>query len=156
MRLDALFPPARLAGMHASLTRFAAQFGIDDFHPRDRIPNTRRALALAEVAREEGTLEAYRTRAMDAHWRDGMDLESEAALATIAKDAGLPADAVARSLAYPRYLERVDAIRAEASAIGEEGIPTFVIGRYGFSGCQPYESFAALAERAGARRRPRP
>lgn len=135
------------------MKEFAARFGIDDFRQRERIPNTRRALALAEVAREEGKLDAYRQGAMDAHWRDGMDLENDAHLETIARDAGLAADAVARSKNDPRYLDRVDAMREEANAIGVEGIPTFVIGNLGLSGCQPYEVFVRFAEQAGVRRR---
>ena len=152
MRLDEYFPPQRLAGMAEYMKNFAAQFGIHDFNQRDRIPNTRRALALAEVAREEGRLEPYRQRAMHAHWRDGMDLESDDDLRTIALDAGLPDDAVERSR-DPKYLQRIDAIREEANAIGVEGIPTFILDRYGFSGAQSYENFVRLAERAGARKR---
>lgn len=152
MRLDQFFPRERLAGMAEYMKNFAARFGVDDFAQRDRIPNTRRALALAEVARDERKLEPYRQRAMHAHWRDGMDLENDDDLRTIARDAGLADDAVERSK-ESRYLQRIDAIRAEANAVGVEGIPTFVIGRYGFSGAQPYEAFAELAERAGAQRR---
>lgn len=154
MRLDEYFPPERLAGMAEYMTSFAARFGIEDFRQRERIPNTRRALALAEVAREEGKLDAFRQRAMAAHWRDGMDLENDDDLETIARDASLFADAVERSR-DPKYLERVDALRAEANAIGVEGIPTFILGRYGFSGAQPYEAFEALAQRAGATKRTR-
>lgn len=153
MRLADFFPPGRLDGMAEYMKNFAAQFGIDDFRQRDRIPNTRRALALAEVAREEGKLDAYRERAMHAHWRDGMDLENDTDLRAIAGDAGLSGDAVARSQSDPRYLQRVDAMRAEANAIGVEGVPTFILGRYGLSGCQPYEVFERLAEKAGAKRR---
>jgi predicted DsbA family dithiol-disulfide isomerase len=153
MRLDERFPPERLVGMAEYMKNFAAQFGVDDFRPRERIPNTRRALALAEVAREEGKFDAFRTRAMEAHWRDGMNLENDSDLRAIARDVGLSSDAVDRSKNDPRYLDRVDALRAEANAIGVDGIPTFVAGRYGVAGCQPYEALAQLAERAGATRR---
>jgi predicted DsbA family dithiol-disulfide isomerase len=153
MRLDEYFPPERLAGMAEYMRDFAAKFGVNDFKQRDRIPNTRRALALGEVAREEGKLEPYRQRAMHAHWRDGMDLENDGDLRAIAKDAGLSADAVERSRDDPKYLERVDAIREESEALGVQGIPTFVIGNRGFSGAQQYEVFVALAEQAGAKRR---
>lgn len=153
MRLDEWFPRERLAAMAEGLKATAARFGIENFQQRDRIPNTRKALALAEVARDEGKLDAYRQRAMDAHWRDGMDLESDDDLRAIARDAGLSGDAVERSQSDPQFEERVDAIREEANAIGIEGIPTFVIGRYGFSGAQAFDAFVALAERAGAQRR---
>jgi predicted DsbA family dithiol-disulfide isomerase len=152
MRLDEYFPPERLRGMAEYMKNFAAQFGIDDFRQRDRIPNTRRALALAEVAREEGKLEPYRQRAMHAHWRDGMDLENDGDLRTIARDAGLSEDAVEKSKDVT-YLRRIEGIRDEANAIGVEGIPTFVIGRFGFSGARGYDQFVRLAEKAGAKRR---
>jgi predicted DsbA family dithiol-disulfide isomerase len=148
MRLDQFFPPERLRGMADSMRDFAAQFGIEDFRQPERIPNTRRALALAEVAREEGRLDAFRQRAMDAHWRDGMDLEDAHDLKTIARDAGLAEDAVERSKGDPRYLERVDEIREEANRIGVAGIPTFVIGNLGLSGCQPYDVLADFARYA--------
>ncbi len=153
MPLDQYFGPQRTKEMAEYMKDFAARFGIDDFRTRDRIPNTRRALALAEVAREEGKLDAYRKRAMDAHWRDGMDLESDADLRTIARDAGLSGDAVELSMSDPKYLERVDATREKANAIGVEGIPTFVIGRFGLSGCQPYSVFEKFADQAGAFKR---
>jgi predicted DsbA family dithiol-disulfide isomerase len=153
MRLDEHFPPERVAQMAVYMKSFAAKFGIDDFQQRDRIPNTRRALALAEVARDEGRLDAYRNRAMEAHWRDGMDLENDDDLRTIGKESGLSDDAVERSKSDPQYLERIDEIRAEAGRIGVEGIPTFVIGRIGLSGCQPYEVFVDFAMQAGAKRR---
>jgi predicted DsbA family dithiol-disulfide isomerase len=153
MLLEEYFPPQRLAQMDEYMKAFAARFGIDDFRQRDRIPNTRRALALAEVARDESKLGDYRARAMEAHWRDGMNLEDDDDLRSIARDAGLSDDAVDRSKHDPRYLDRIDAIREEAGRIGVEGIPTFVIGHFGLSGCQPYEVFVDFATKAGAKRK---
>lgn len=153
MSLEEHFPPQRLAQMADYMKNFAARFGIEDFRQGERIPNTRRALALAEVARDEGKVDAFRKRAMDAHWRDGMDLESDDDLRTIARDAGLSEDAVGRSMSDPQYLERIDAIRQEAEDLGVQGIPTFVAGNLGLSGCQPYEVLAEFATRAGAARR---
>lgn len=153
MRLDAYFPPERLPGMQEHLQKLAAHFGIHDLKQSERIPNTRRALALAEVARDEGKLDTFRERAMHAHWRDGMDLESDADLRTIANDAGLSADAVDKSKNDPRYLARIDATREEANEIGVRGIPTFVLGQFGLSGAQQYAAFVQLAEQAGAEKR---
>ena len=149
MPLDRYFPPQRIQQMGEYMKSFAARFGIDDFRQRDRIPNTRRALALAEVARDEGKLDVFRSRAMEAHWRDGMNLEDDDDLGAIARDAGLADGAVERSKSDPQYLQRIDAIREEANRIGVEGIPTFVIGRLGMSGAQPYENFVRFAEQAG-------
>ena len=135
------------------MTTFAARFGIEDFRQPERMPNTRRALALAEVARDEGKLDAYRSRAMEAHWKDGMNLEDDDDLRAIAHEVGLTTDAVERSHSDRQYLGRVDATREESERIGVQGIPTFVIGRSGLSGCQPYEILAEFVTSAGARRR---
>jgi predicted DsbA family dithiol-disulfide isomerase len=153
MRLDEFFPPERVKQMADSMKTFAARFGIDDFRQPERIPNTRRALALAEVARDEGRLDAYRNRAMDAHWKDGMNLEDDNDLRRIAHDAGLSDDRVERSTSDPQYLARVDAIREEASEMDVRGIPTFVVGKYGLSGAQPYEAFVDFAMKAAVKER---
>lgn len=152
MALRDKFGP-RIDAMHAQLKRFAAGFGIADMQVRDRSPNTRKALAVAEYARDEGKLDAWRTAAMEGHWRRGMDLESDADLRTLATEAGLDPDRAVAAATDERYLARIDARREEAEARGVTGIPTFVIGNQGVVGCQPYETLAAFAEAAGAERR---
>lgn len=139
--------------MHAQLLAFAKGFGIDDLKVRDRSPNTRRALAIAEFARDAGRLEPFRQAAMDAHWRRGMDLESDADLRALAAEAGLDPDAALAAGREPLFLRRIDERRAKAEAFGITGIPTFVIGNQGVVGCQPYEVLARFAEACGARKR---
>jgi len=148
MRLDEYFPAERQRGMAEYMRKFAAEFGIQDFSQPERIPNTRRALALAEVARDEGKVDAFRHRAMDAHWRDGMNLENEEDLLTIARDVGLrstePED---------EHFDRIDEIREEADRIGIQGIPTFVIRNLGLGGCQSFDVLEEFAQQAGAKRK---
>ena len=146
-------PPERLPQLQSGLREFAAAFGVDNLALPERLPNTRRALAIAEYAREQGKLTAFRGAAMHAHWREGKDLEDEHDLREIARRAGLASEAALQALGAERYLRRVDAIREEATQVGVTGIPTFVLGRYGVVGCQPYEVLARAAERAGAQRR---
>lgn len=145
---------ARAEGMRARMAQFAASFGVREMKHPTRLPNTRRALAIAELARERGLFDAYRDSAMRAHWRDGLDLEKDEDLAEIARRAGLdPKESLAASR-DERYLDRIDAIRAEANSIGVTGIPTFIFGEeVGVVGCQPYEVLASAAEEAGARKR---
>ena len=143
----------RVAAMHARLLEFAKGFGITDMKMRQRSPNTRRALAIAEFARDQGKLEPWRQIAMDAHWRRGLDLESEADLRGLAAEAGLDPDAAIAASDDARFLSRIDRKRADAEDLGVTGIPTFVIGNRGVIGCQPYEVLAEFVESKGARKR---
>jgi predicted DsbA family dithiol-disulfide isomerase len=85
--LSELFPGVDLEALHARTKDFAAGFGVTGFDPPKRLQNSRRALALAEVARAEGRLEALRHAAFEAHWRRGADLEATADLERIATGA---------------------------------------------------------------------
>jgi len=147
------FGPERVGPMREHLRRFAAGFGITDMQFRDRSPNTRRALALAEFARDQGQLDAFRALAMDAHWRRGLDLEREADLRALSGEAGLDPDSALAASRDARYLDRVDARRREAFERGVTGIPTFVVGERGIVGCQPYEVLSDFVEACGGRRR---
>ncbi len=148
--VTSLVPRGRLESMREYMGRFAAGFGIEDMTTPDRLPNTRRALAMAEYARDQDRLEAFRDAAMDAHWRRGENLEADADLREIAARARLDSEAALRAAADATYQARVDAIRGEASGQGVTGIPTFVVGEEVIVGCQPYEVLAAAARRASA------
>ncbi len=159
MELSRLLGP-RTQGRAERMAQFAASFGVTGMKHPGRIPNTRRALAIAELARERGMLDAFRDSAMRAHWRDGMDLEKDADLAEVARHAGLDPDEALAASRDPKYLARIDAVREEANALGVTGIPTFVFGDLeakplAVVGCQPYEVLAEAAQQAGARRRSR-
>ncbi|MBS2028369.1 MAG: DsbA family protein [Deltaproteobacteria bacterium] len=143
----------RIHAMHKNLEQFAKGFGVTDMKLRERSPNTRRALAVAEYAREQGKLEAFRQRAMDAHWTQGKDLESDVDLRALATEAGLDPDAAVAASNDPKYLARIDARREQAEEVGITGIPTFVIGNRAVVGCQPYEVLAKFAEVCGAKRK---
>lgn len=153
MPLSRLFPGVDLRSMHERTRRFGARFGVIGFEPPDRLQNSRRALAVAELARDRGVLDAYRAAVFDGHWRRGMNLEGDADLGAVAASVGLPADEALAAADAPELLARVDARQDEARAVGVTGIPTFIIGDEGVVGCQPYEALEAFALDAGARRR---
>lgn len=146
------FPNAE--AMSGYLRSFAAGFGIDDLRPPERIPNTRRALAVAQLAREQGRLEPYRAVAFDAHWRRGWGIETDEDLRWLAREAGLDPVAAVAAGSDPARLAAVDAARAEATRAGVTGIPTFDFGdALRVVGCRPYDVLADAARRAGARPR---
>lgn len=147
-----LFGAGQVEPMRQHMKRFAAQFGIHDMRHPDRLPNTRRILAAAELARDEGRLDDFRAAAMNAYWRGGADLEDTAVVREIARQVGLDADSAVAAMDDPRYLDRVDAVRRESINAGVTGIPTFFIGEQTIVGCQPYPVLASAVERAGGAR----
>jgi predicted DsbA family dithiol-disulfide isomerase len=132
---------------------FAAGFGIDDLVPPRRLASTRRALAVAQHARDVGQLEPFRAAAFDAYWRKGRGLESDEDLVALAREAKLDPDAALAAARDPAAFARVDAARRAALEARVSGIPTFDIGGTRVVGCQRYEVLAEAARRAGARRR---
>ncbi len=139
--------------MGAQLLRFAASFGVTAMRFPDRSPNTRKALAMAEHARDEGRLHPFRRAAMDAHWLRGEDLEAREVLASCAAAAGLDPEKALAAMEEPSLRARVDAMGRDAARAGVTGIPTFLIGERRVVGCQPYEVLRATAETAGATHR---
>jgi len=151
--LAQLFPGTPLGPLHERTQRFAATFGVVDFQPPSWLSNSRMALALAEHARDAGRLEPFRQAAMEAHWRQGKNLENRTDLAAIASTAGLDPAAALAAATDPAVLARVDARQAEARQQGVRAIPTFAFGDERVVGCQPYEAVLAVALRAGVERR---
>lgn len=160
MELTRLFPGMDLGRMSAQLEQFAATFGVTGMARHTRLPNTRRALAVAELARGQGKLHPFRHAAMAAHWEQARDIEDLDVLALLAAEVGLDPDLARQAADDPALQARIDQVRAESKRLGVPGIPTFVFGTPGgpgkataVVGCQPYARLAEAAERAGAVRR---
>ena len=148
-----LHPNETNSEMTSYIVRFAATFGINDMKRAQRMPNTRRALAMAEFARDEGKLNDFRLLAMDAYWKDSNDIEDSAVLRGVATASGLDPEKALFAADDQLYLKRVDDRRLEYKQVGVGGIPTFVFGKEAIEGCQPYQVLAAAALRAGAKPR---
>ena len=118
-----------------------------------RTPNTRRALAVAEFARDQGKLNEFRSLAMDAHWTGDKNIEDSAILRELAIAAGLDPEKALLAADDVAYQKRIDDLRAEYKRVGVGGIPTFVFGTEKVEGCQPYEVLVAAALRASAQRK---
>ena len=142
--------------MRPYLLDFAKAQGVTGMVIPPHKPNTRKALALAEWARDRGKLHEVRTALMDAYWRSGLDIEDDAVLARVAEDAGFPGlggAAAIRESRQPEILARVAAMGREAGAAGVTGIPTFDIGTERVVGAQPYEVLAKAVTRQGGQAR---
>ena len=160
-----MFPEPQVDAMHARLQQVADDLGVP-FEPRMHAPSTKKALALSEHARRAGRLDAWREAAMDAHWRDGRDIEDPAVLRDLATDAGLDPDAAMAFLDGAEIPALLHAQRAEAHQWGVTGIPTWFLLPDGWRpehgvpdsgprpvrvvGCQPMEVVERAAKLAGA------
>lgn len=147
--LSELFPGVPLPGLHERTRRFALSFGVE-LDPPDWLHNSRKALSIAEYARDESRLEPFRQAAMKANWQERKDLESADDLRELAAKVGLDPERALAAASDPALLARVDERQAEARKHGVRGIPTFVFGREVVVGCQPFDTLLAAARRAGA------
>lgn len=168
MKVSELFGGRDMSAAHEQLRGFAQSFGVE-IRLSDRLPNTRRPLAMAEFARDQGRLHPFRDAVMDAHWSEGRDIEDGAVLREMAEKAGLNADEALAAADGPLMNARVDALGEEARRWGVTGIPTWFLLPEGWTpgaplapsgprpvrivGCQPYERVLAGCMQAGVQRR---
>jgi predicted DsbA family dithiol-disulfide isomerase len=88
-----------------------------------------------------------------AYFVEGRNIGDVEVLVEIAAACGLPAEEARAVLAERRFQEAVDADWAKSHRYGVTGVPTFVAGRYGVVGAQPYEVLEELVQKAGAAQR---
>jgi predicted DsbA family dithiol-disulfide isomerase len=88
-----------------------------------------------------------------AYFVDARNIGDPEVLIDIAQSVGLPDEQARAVLTERRFKDAVDADWARSREWGVTGVPTFVAGRYGVVGAQPYQVLEQLLEKAGARRR---
>jgi predicted DsbA family dithiol-disulfide isomerase len=122
-------------------SRFAAA-GLEYNRP-DVVPNTKRALRLAELARELGLHQPFHERLLDAYWSEAVDIGDPDELRRLANEAGLDTDRAGAVLADPSlYLDAVEGSTQQAVSIGVTGVPGFLLDRRLLVlGAQPPEVF---------------
>jgi predicted DsbA family dithiol-disulfide isomerase len=147
--LSKLFPEYQTRDRQEQMKEFAASFGIENMALPEILPNTHRILAMAEYAREMGTLDAFRTLAMQARWEENRNLEDDGVLGDLASASGLDPQKALAACDSADYLARVDSLGDEAKRMGVTGIPAFIIGETRIVGCQPYQVLADAVCQAG-------
>ena len=152
MALSDMFHPSQVEMFRVSISSLAEAQGVGEMILKDWAPNTRAALAVAEYARDHGKLFAFKDAAMTAFWRDGSDLEDEAVLTQLLLDVGLDVTAGLAARTDTLYLNRVTAMRKEASAANVTGIPTMIFDNGAkIIGAQRWDVFVETAKEAGAK-----
>jgi predicted DsbA family dithiol-disulfide isomerase len=116
----------------------------------DLVPNSRRALVLAEYAREMGRFDDVHGRLFRAYWVEGRDIGSDEVLLTLAADAGLDRGEASARLDDPELLRIVTEQTALALEHGAGGVPAWAIDeRVLVPGAQPHDVFERVLERLG-------
>jgi predicted DsbA family dithiol-disulfide isomerase len=116
----------------------------------DKVPNSRRALMLAELARERRALDALHPRLFEAYWARGRDIGDERVLVEEGNAVGLDEGEILDALRGGRYLPRIEAQTSAAIELGAGGVPAWLIDqRLLVPGAQPHEVFTRVLERLG-------
>ncbi len=110
--------------------------------------NSRLAQELGAWADAQPGGEAIHDALFRAYFVDGVNIGDPAALVTIAVAIGLP-EAQAREVLEKRtFKAAIDADWEKSHEYGVTGVPTFVAGRHGVVGAQPYEALEELVRQA--------
>jgi predicted DsbA family dithiol-disulfide isomerase len=118
--------------------------------PRTRIPNSRAALNVAELARERGVHPELHSRLMTAFWGEDRDISDPDVLAEEGAAVGLVPDEVRDAATTHPFQDRIEASTAGVMQMGAGGVPAFVVDdRLLIPGAQPHELFEQVMERLG-------
>jgi predicted DsbA family dithiol-disulfide isomerase len=116
----------------------------------EKIPNSRRALMLGELARDRGAFAALHPRLYDAYWARGRDIGDELVLVEEGTAVGLDEHEILVALRDERYLERIESYTRAALELGAGGVPAWLIDeRFLVPGAQPHDVFEQVLERLG-------
>ena len=117
---------------------------------RTRIPNSRAALNVAELARERGVHPQLHRRLMTAYWAEDRDISDPQVLADEGAQAGLDPDEVRDVAGAHPFQQRIDASTQAVLEAGATGVPAFAVDdRVLIPGAQPHSLFEKVMEQLG-------
>ena len=141
MLLSAMFPRLDSQNMFRHLREMAAPYGIA-FADISRISNSRMSLEASEFAKEHGKFDQFHRALFQAYFSQGMDIGNLEVLTQIGHESGLDRDSLAQSLQTGKYRPRIEDMRKEATRLGVNAAPTFIIeDRDRIVGAQPIDVF---------------
>jgi len=112
--------------------------------------NSRLAQELGKWADTQPGGEAIHDRLFRAYFVEARDISRSAVLVDIAQHVGLSADGAREVLEKRTFNDAVEADWKLSRRYGVTGVPTFVVGRYGVVGAQPYEALERLVRKAAS------
>ena len=133
--------------MHAQMQARMEAEGLP-YGERTMTYNSRLAQELGKWADTQPGGEAIHDALFRAYFVDARDISQPEVLLEIAGSVGLPVDAAREVLEKRTFKAAVDADWALSRQYGVTGVPTFVVGRHGVVGAQPYEMLERLVRTA--------
>jgi predicted DsbA family dithiol-disulfide isomerase len=135
--------------MHAQMKARMDAEGLP-YGERTMTYNSRLAQELGKWADTQPGGEALHDALFRAYFVDARDISQPAVLLEIAERVGLPVDGAREVLERRTFKAAVDADWALSRRYGVTGVPTFVVGRQGVVGAQPYEVLEQLVRQAAS------
>jgi predicted DsbA family dithiol-disulfide isomerase len=100
------------------------------------------SLEASEFAKEQGMFDQFHRALFQAYFSQGMDIGNFEVLTQIGHESGLDRDSLAQSLQTAKYRPRIEHMRKEATRLGVNAAPTFIIqDRDRIVGAQPIDVF---------------
>ncbi len=139
--------------MHAAMKARMDAEGLP-YGERTMTYNSRLAQELGKWADTQPGGEALHDAFFRAYFVEARDISRPEVLLEVVAQVGLSVNGAREVLEQRRFRDAVDADWELSHHYGITGVPTFVAGRYGVVGAQPYETLEALVERAAAPEEP--
>jgi predicted DsbA family dithiol-disulfide isomerase len=135
--------------MHAAMKARMDAEGLP-YGERTMTYNSRLAQELGKWADTQPGGEALHDAFFRAYFVEARDISRPEVLLDVVARVGLSVDGAREVLEQRTFRDAIDADWELSHQYGITGVPTFVAGRYGVVGAQPYETLEALVERAAA------
>jgi predicted DsbA family dithiol-disulfide isomerase len=135
--------------MHAQMKARMTAEGLP-YGERTMTYNSRLAQELGKWADTQPGGEAIHDALFRAYFVEARDISQPAVLLEIAGSVGLPTEGAREVLEKRTFQAAVDADWALSREYGITGVPTFVAGRYGVVGAQPYEALEQLVRKVAS------
>ena len=139
--------PEQRKAMHAQMKARMDAEGLP-YGERTMTYNSRLAQELGKWADTQPGGEALHDAFFRAYFVDARDISNTDVMLEIVKEAGLSVDAAREVLEKRTFKAAVDADWKLSREYGITGVPTFVVGRQGVVGAQPYEVLEQLVKEA--------
>jgi predicted DsbA family dithiol-disulfide isomerase len=133
--------------MHAQMKARMDAEGLP-YGERTHTYNSRLSQELGKWADTQPGGEAFHDAMFRAYFVDARDISKSDVLLEIVKETGLSVDGAREVLEKRTFKDAVDADWKLSRQYGITGVPTFVVGRQGVVGAQPYEVLEQLVKEA--------